>query len=49
MEYEEELLKKIEALYKKSLEVKNVTDEETKKNLLSDIKYIALLISRGIH
>jgi hypothetical protein len=49
MEYEEELLKKIEALYQKSLQLKESKDEKHKREIISDIKYMALLISRSSH
>lgn len=49
MEYEEEILKKIEALYQKSLELKDSKNEKHKRETISDIKYMALLISRSCH
>lgn len=45
---EKELLKKIKALYEKSLLLEN-SNETDKKEILADIKYMALLICRGIH
>ena len=45
---EKELLKKIKALYEKSL-LLETSNEVEKKEILADIKYMALLISRGMH
>jgi hypothetical protein len=46
---DEELVKKTKAIYDKALQLKHISNDEQRKELLSDIKYMSLLVCRGVH
>jgi hypothetical protein len=46
---DEELVKKTKAIYDKALQLKHISNDEQRKELLSDIKYMSLLVCRGVY
>lgn len=46
---DEELVKKTKAIYDKALQLKHISDDNQRRELISDIKYMSLLVCRGIY